>query len=282
MRIVLSRKGFDTVSGGCPSPIFPDGSMLALPIPDRTSPVRYRELVWKGRNVGELVEHLTRGGQQASDGAHLDPDLRRDARSRPPGWRPVLGQVAAAQGHLRNRGVGPGDLFLFWGLFREVDGDLSWVGRPVHVIWGWMQVGVVAPVDATIRRALTRSAWCWATDHPHLAFPPDPSNTLYVAADRLSVAGFTGATAAAGVFDSFEPDRQLTARTARTTSCWSLPALFMPRGRRALSYHDDPSRWTLDGSSVLLRAAARGQEFVLDASEYPEAIEWAASLLRPR
>src|SRR5512140_1891246 len=135
MRIILSRKGFDTGSGGCPSPILPDGSMFALPIPDRASPVRYRDLAWKQWDVGELVERITRRKQRASYGAHLDPDLRSDALPRGRGWRPVLGQAAAAQGHLRNRGVGPGDLFVFWGLFREVDRELRWTGPPVHAIW---------------------------------------------------------------------------------------------------------------------------------------------------
>jgi hypothetical protein len=53
MRIVLSRKGFDSGSGGCPSPIFPDGSMLALPIPDRRSTVRYCDIASNGQCRGD-------------------------------------------------------------------------------------------------------------------------------------------------------------------------------------------------------------------------------------
>jgi len=55
MRIILSRKGFDSGSGGCPSPIFPDGSMFAMPIPYEPSPVRYEDLRWQGartRSIG--------------------------------------------------------------------------------------------------------------------------------------------------------------------------------------------------------------------------------------
>src|ERR1022692_1176811 len=37
MRIILSRKGFDSSSGGVPSPIFPDGTTLSLFIPDKLS-----------------------------------------------------------------------------------------------------------------------------------------------------------------------------------------------------------------------------------------------------
>ena len=33
MRIILSRKGLDSATGGIPSPILPDGQLLPLPIP---------------------------------------------------------------------------------------------------------------------------------------------------------------------------------------------------------------------------------------------------------
>lgn len=33
MKVVLSRKGFDSASGGYPSPILPDGTLLSIPIP---------------------------------------------------------------------------------------------------------------------------------------------------------------------------------------------------------------------------------------------------------
>jgi Nucleotide modification associated domain 3 len=46
-----------------------------------------------------------------------------------------------------------------------------------------------------------------------------------------------------------------------------------------LSYHGDKSRWARDGDAVLLRTVGRGQEFVLDCQEYPEAIQWLCHLL---
>ena len=32
-KLIIGRKGFDAGSEGCPSPIFPDGTMFSLPIP---------------------------------------------------------------------------------------------------------------------------------------------------------------------------------------------------------------------------------------------------------
>ena len=282
MRLILSRKGFDSGSGGCPSPVFPDGSMLSLPIPDRGSPVRYCDLRWRGRDVGALVETLTAGNQRAGYRAHLHPDLRADIRSRPSGWKPVLGVRRAAQGHLRNQGVAKGDVFFFWGLFREVDDHLRWVGPPMHVIWGWLQIGVVAAVDDVVRPSLGTDEWRWASDHPHLAVVGDPNNTLYVAADRFHLPDMRdGKTPGAGVFDLFSPARRLTAPDAGRVSQWRLPAWFMPEGRPPLSYHGDTKRWTADRQYVQLDATSRGQEFVLDLDHYPEALEWMAGIVRP-
>ena len=164
--------------------------MIALPIPDKRSPVRYRDIVWRQRNLGELVAGLTRGKQRADYRAHLDPDLREGVVARERGWRPTLGQHGIAQGHLRKQGVGAGDVFLFWGLFRAVDHDLRWVGRPEHHIWGFLQVERVVSVDGEARAG--GAEWRWARKHPHWAFPPDPSNTLYVGAQRLSLPGRRG------------------------------------------------------------------------------------------
>jgi len=41
MKIIFSKKGFDTSFGKKPSPIFPDGSMISLPIPDAYSNCPY-------------------------------------------------------------------------------------------------------------------------------------------------------------------------------------------------------------------------------------------------
>ena len=60
MKLILSRKGFDSQSGGCPSPIFPDGTLYSLPIPDDQSEVTYGNL-WHGdTNIGKMVKRSHR------------------------------------------------------------------------------------------------------------------------------------------------------------------------------------------------------------------------------
>jgi len=76
MKIILSRKGFDSVSGGCPSPILTDKRMVSLPIPDKWSPIRYKDISWQEYNLGTLVSDLTGGRVASSHSAHLDVFIR--------------------------------------------------------------------------------------------------------------------------------------------------------------------------------------------------------------
>jgi len=82
------------------------------------------------------------------------------------------------------------------------------------------------------------------------------------------------------VFRRFDPALKLTATSAPLRTIWDLPAWFLPGERPSLTYHRDARRWgAVTGNRVTLRAASRGQEFVLDADAYPEAIPWAARLI---
>src|ERR1035437_8908071 len=152
MRIVFSRKGFDSANGGVPSPIFPDGRMCYLPIPNEGDNLTYKQLSWKGQKLGRVVEKLTKQNVRDESPVHLDPDIDRDAIRRRPEWRGLFGQTSAAQAHLARLGVGEGDLFLFFGWYRrvdDVDGRIRYVSDAPHshVLFGWLQVGSVWKVD---------------------------------------------------------------------------------------------------------------------------------------
>ncbi len=85
MKLVLSRKGFDSSAGGFPSPIFPDGRMLSLPIPDKQGVTTYKDVATSVGPMSDLLQQL--GGQHpwCDTPAHLDPDLRSNALPRLPG-----------------------------------------------------------------------------------------------------------------------------------------------------------------------------------------------------
>ncbi|MBI5488809.1 MAG: hypothetical protein HY905_15850 [Deltaproteobacteria bacterium] len=276
MRLILSRKGFDSAAGGVASPILPDGTMLSLPIPEEASPIRYRDIRLHGHDVGQVVADLTRRKVAADAGAHLDPDLVAAAIPRPAGWRPLFGQADNEQRVLEREGVGVGDVFLFFGWFRRVEerGDrYAFVrGAPdLHVLWGWLQVGEVVAADRS-------TAPPWATHHPHFSDTPRRPNVLYVAADHLVLDRVTTDLPGAGVFGRYHDDLCLTAPGC-TRSVWRLPGWFHPDGGRMLGYHGDRRRWSRDGEHAVLRSVGRGQEFVFDAAGVPAAGVWVRRLI---
>jgi hypothetical protein len=176
--LIFSRKGFDSGFGGTASPVLPDGRMISLPIPEEPSPVSFSDcLIDPGMSVTALMTSLgmsdvklSRGGKKIrlpvshELGAHLDPDLRHGNRAtRALGWRAMLGQVGAAERHLENCGVGPGDIFLFFGWFKHAShGGPGYLGyapgdRGFQAIWGWMEIEETLPA----RQFADKHPWSW-------------------------------------------------------------------------------------------------------------------------
>ncbi|MDX1453372.1 MAG: hypothetical protein R3183_12505 [Oleiphilaceae bacterium] len=277
MRLILSRKGFDSASGGCPNPVLPDGRLLALPIPDQQSPLCYGD-IHDELDMALLASQLT-GKKMRRQGAHLDPDLIAGHRPRHPDWLPVLGQHGSAEGHLQKQGVKEGDLFLFFGLFRPVERVArKWRfvpgTRARHCLWGWLQIGQVIDLSDPAACASVRDRY---SEHPHLHGERSSNNRLYVARQRLS-SRFLPAMAGAGQFRHLGEAGSLSDPAAAKPSQWRLPRWFFPDGRRPLSYHQKQERWSCDAETCYLQAVARGQEFVLHLEDYPEAYAWCHAL----
>lgn len=277
MKLVLSRKGFDTANGRVPSPILPDGTLCSLPIPDRASQIKYRDIACGDLDLGKIVEDLTNQKIPGDFLAHLDPDLNPTALSRRKDWKGIFGPLNAAQTHLNNNGFGVGDLFLFFGWFRATEWHkdrLRYVRSAphLHVLFGWLQVG-------TIRQARDFSASDrkWADYHPHFHPKRYGSATIHVGADCLSLPKPGVELPGYGVFPTFSSALRLTAFDA-TRSTWCLPSWFYPDGRKPLSHHGDLKRWRKVGNSVHLTTVPIGQEFVLDCLQYPESADWLLSL----
>jgi hypothetical protein len=225
-----------------------------------------------------ITEELA--NREQTQRAHLDPDLDFKSLQRIRGWRPIFGQANSAESHLANKGLGPGDIFLFFGLFREVERVGSkWAYaracRPKHVIFGWLQVN----------RKVATTEWPeadrWAFYHPHFSQKKRLNNVIYVANRALKLPGPRASNIpGAGVFPFFSPQLQLTAPDLKRIGRWLLPAWCHPEGRNSvLSYHRNLSRWEISQEGMLLSTVGRGQEFVLDCDDYPEAINWLRSLV---
>ena len=235
MKIVLSRKGFDSASGGGPSPIV-DGRPISLPIPagEGRPGTPYAEL--------GLAGHVAFAGYDGDALAHHDPMFLPDGRC-------LFGQCGAAQTHLENRGVGPGDLFLFFGLFRD--------GRhpPHHRIFGWLEVETIVPLADCVSEQLEELR---GHGHPHAMALHARNDTVWIG---------PGGTAS-----SAHDDLRLTA-PGGPPSLWRIPRWLE---RTGLSYHDRTDRWHGGG---MLQSVARGQEFVADIGRRKAPREWSERMI---
>lgn len=280
-RLILSRKGFDSGYGGIPSPIMPDGRLVPLPIPSNHDHTEMQHSGNLSPEFSEVLGDLSGGRYGLSSRVHLDPDLNRRSDLRLPGWRPSLGQSGTAQSHLASQGVTQGDVFLFFGWFREVEKSQGrWRYVPsapnLHALYGWLEVGDVLSIVLDRQGSLQR--YPWIADHPHFANPVHYSNsrnTLYIASEHSN---FRPDSVGGGIFSRLEEGLCLTMK-GQSRSKWQLPAWFYPEGRTPLSYHGRLDRWTKLGDQCSLNSVAKGQEFVLRLDEYPESSEWLKTIL---
>jgi hypothetical protein len=277
LRIVLSRKGVDSSAGGFASPIL-NGSLVSLPIPGRRSQIAYADLTFGKVSLGKLVEDLSDGDVPSNQHVHLDPDIFHGLYPRKPGWRPIFGQgQSAAESHLKTSGVTIGDLFLFFGWFREAelkDGKYRYRhdAPDLHVIYGWLQVGAVIPcADRQL------SDFAWARYHPHFR---GSYGTAYVAGNNLDLGKNTDDIPGGGQFAAYHECLRLTAPNSLSRRQWRFPEWFYPRnGCVPLTYHRNKAAFQRIGKYTILESAGRGQEFVLDSRDYPEAVSWARRLI---
>ena len=272
MKIILSRKGFDSENGGYPSPIMPDGRLLSLPIPSEDDN-RYSDLILDNENSYFDIMHQLNPGIKVKEEwtelnfnthCHVDPDIFESVLPRETGWKACFGQIAAAQSHLRNMDVGVGDIFLFFGWFRRtarVNGRMVFDNNAqhLHIVFGYLQIGqrIHLGEDVEIPE--------WMILHPHFGYD-DPTNTIYVAREKLS---WNEKCPGAGSFD-FHKDLVLTKEGLQfSRSKWNLPGIF--KGVN-ISYHNKES-WKGD----YFQSAGRGQEFVITCT--PEIEDWTKRLI---
>jgi hypothetical protein len=269
MKLIFSRKGFDSGSGGGASAILPDGRLVSFPIPDYRGSTRYAHIqgdvdVWK------LVADLSGNRYMGQHKAHLDPDLNADHLPRAEGWRGAFGQTSAAARHLLNQGVGVEALFLFFGWFRDVelkDGRWRYLpkGRNIHALFGWLQVETVLSL-ASGRSEDWQSDYPWLRAHPHTQRGADPLNHIFIGGPKLVGLDGLENIPGYGTFPVLTDQLQLTNPLRERRSIWALPSWFRDEGV-SLSYHGDDNRWRETDKGFDLDVVGRGQEFVLSGGD---------------
>lgn len=276
MKIILSRKGFDSGYGGYPSPILPDGTLLSLPIPDFKKDITYNDLHVNDQLkyidimrdiIGDEIKFENNGKVRLEAiGCHFDPDIRKTTMSRTKRWKGLFGQAGAARSHLKNSNVIKGDIFLFFGWFREVEliegryrySPQDKIGR--HIIYGYLEIGEEYQINKMI-------AEDWMQYHPHVIRGKEAkdNDVLYVASDRLS---FDDRYMGYGSF--VLSDKVVLTKDGFSRSRWDLPNCFK---KALISYHSHKS-WKED----YFQSAAKGQEFVVEATS--EIQDWLKELIK--
>lgn len=287
MKVILSRNGFDSKNGGVPSPIFPDGTLFSLPIPSLRGSRCFGDVDYRPHNLGRVVDSLTNGKHPSASSTHFDPDLSEKALPRQTGWLPSLGQVGAALTHLHNKNVEVGDLFLFYGWFREAEwrgnGEYKYASGGInrHIIFGWLQVGEILVVGRDGGAAVANKPWL--EKHPHVVGEWGKQNEIYIAKEILDLplAGSAQTLSGGGMFEKLALSRVLTQPGQSSRSLWALPSGFSPEnGWATLSYNENPARWSKSGhhDKVLLDSAKIGQEFVLTVNEDKVMTDWLSGI----
>lgn len=237
MKVVFSRKGFDSSAGGAPSPVIA-GRPVSLPIPtSRRSRTTYGDL-----DLGDLVATVTKGRIAADHPCHADPEFR-DGRC-------AFGQTGAAQSHLANQGVGPGDVFLFFGLFAE-----SGSRDRHHRIFASLEIAERRPLGPAPTPDTPIGS---PHPHPHTLGDWNPNNTLYLGPGRV-------ATTASDSLCLTAPGGPLSLRT--------IPEDLAACG---MTYHRRPEQWARPG---FLAISGRWQEGVCDIAGSPAMQAWVAAIL---
>ncbi len=297
MKISLSRKGFDSANGMGPSPILPDGRLISLPIPSHPFDDNqlYCDLSLRDYSGSTYLNMMKELGydhlkieKEANDRiivkldeptenltCHLDPDLIFDTLERQIGWRPLFGQTGIPEKHLHNQEFTEGDLFLFYGWFRQTiynEEKLQFSNDDPfgkHIIFGYMQIGEI------MRKPKESDFKPWMKYHAHALDDrvKDEENTIYVAREKLT---WNENIQGAGTF-KYHDDLVLTAN-GQIKSVWRLPHFFsqIPIG---VSWNPKGYR------NGYFYSSHRGQEFVIPekGDRTPEKTklveEWAKRLI---
>lgn len=275
MKVILSRKGFDSQYGGYPSPILPDGRMISLPIPsDEEKPIHYSDLkIDRTTTYYDIMKELEPEIKYDDEWhrltertkCHLDPDVYRNVRKRNEHWKAIFGQIDAAQTHLDNEGVKEGDIFLFFSTFRQTEyegGRSNFVPEDpkIHIIFGYLQIGEIKKIGPNTKCP------SWMDYHPHTdSDRRGGNNTVYIARDTLS---WDSKLPGADTFDYHE-DLILT-KEGYSKSRWDLDAIFK---EVKISYHSKKS-WGKEG---YFQSTAKGQEFVIHSNNEIEG--WVKKLI---
>lgn len=285
--LIFSRKGFDSSSAFGYSPYDPEtGRFIVLPIPggdignSYINKILYKDIrikpgYFEGIDAESLYDLIMDKSLcykkkthdlVESNYAHFDPMLKSCPWISDSKYQTgAFGQCSASQGELRNREVGRGSIFLFFGRFKPIPGRKNCMGFEIYndgsyFIYGWMRVKKIITQFEDIDDCEVREY------HPHATeeyFKRSKNNTIYIADEKLfddlDIPG-------CGYFPSLNRKLLLTdVNHMDKPWFWRMPSCFGKPGYKPSHFKKDVHWYECDeeGMYIVESPANRsGQEFV--------------------
>lgn len=305
MKIILSRKGFDSSAGKIPSAII-GTKLISFPIPNekddkdsydglkftddsREVEEKYSKIIIDlyNKKSDENIEYKNKYlGEEKH--CHVDPDIRENVRKKIiKNWEPIFGQSGSSATYLiddnpqminGNLKVEIGDIFLFFGNYREVEFDFNKDkykykrgSKEQQLIWGWLVVDDI--IDNP-----TGDKYEW---HPHTYDDNTKykeKNILFKAAKEIvnigefKIPGF-------GVFDYKNEERILTApkeiNPNNSKALWKYNKIYDVENTK----HDERKNSSSNPKESIYYAG-QWQELILNNFDSNKTIEWLRKIFK--
>ena len=277
MKVIFSKKGLDSSNSGKPINLNSNGIMPFIPIPCLQKEVEYAKVnVNKNQTMQDLCENLSGKTLYLSVDqkqkkimldkntyCHLDPQLVNYFNV--DNFVGSLGQVDSAEKHLENQKIKVGDLFLFYGWYKQN-------GLEKRVLFGYMQIGEIIRtyglknqerVDLETKYPILKNQPHWNTEF----YLNNETNTIYIAREKCS---FDSRISGFGLFN-YSNELVLTKNNQTKKTLWQIPAL----AGCELSWN---SGRCFDENGELL-VSPIGQEFVVK-TETQNVEDWTINLIK--
>lgn len=261
MKVILSRKGFDMKHGKIPSPILPDGTLLLLPRPDDAGFLRYDELFYQGTSYLDIIRQLNPSIAEELKDARCfpSPDISPDTYSTPKDWKPTFTQYGPSEGHLSSQKVSVGDIFLFFGWFRQTTYDdqhqLTYVSDApdLHIICSYLQIGSIIKNKNFILKKYT---WNKLVDN---FIKTSKHYSVYLPTKKLSYNNKQD-----GFGQLVFAQNLILTKQGLPYHKWTLPDLFRQQDV-TISYHNNYTNGFIPGKDYF-QSSNIGQEFVINGT----------------
>ena len=293
MKVILSKKGFDSSYGQQSSIILPQKygyKMISFPIPETNSnnagvPSENINYIFKDEkpfNLKDLFNQLDITNkikfQEKSktrifteNKFHLDPEVFITSEIRKKQNYAAFGQSGPAAGALLDKSdpLEKDDVFLFFGTFQRTfinNGKITYddLMNPIHALWGYMIVDDIIHINKDMTNIDNKYIQKYPDIENHLHFinrANEGDNNIIICGKRF------------GTF-SYDEKYRLTKPDYQKT-CWSISDAFKKANMKYL-ITEKKDRIILDPKRIL--ANGIGQEFVTSNFDEEEMKKWLKGL----